>query len=164
MGNHEGLTHSAPSDLNIVILASNCSTFFSRFFIPARNSSRLSPLRTVWTALRVRSDTLRAPVNEQRCRSAEYSSSERRILIMRERGFKTVMPKADSKIDGENHPGGVPGGTRKCIAKAREIQGWKWRVRKLLQGFGTGFAPLGPRLIEGLNRRLTPRLDPRLDP
>jgi hypothetical protein len=37
------------------------------------------------------SDTLRAPVIEQRSLRAVYSSSESRTLIIRERGFRTVM-------------------------------------------------------------------------
>lgn len=34
------LVHDTPSALNVVIFASNCSTFFSRLFISARNFSR----------------------------------------------------------------------------------------------------------------------------
>jgi hypothetical protein len=37
------------------------------------------------------SDTLRAPVSEQRSLRAAYSSSESRTLIIRDRGFRTVM-------------------------------------------------------------------------
>jgi hypothetical protein len=47
-------------------------------------------------ASRVRSDTLRAPVDEQRRLRAEYSSSESRTLIMRDRGFWTVMLDPDA--------------------------------------------------------------------
>jgi hypothetical protein len=42
-------------------------------------------------ASRVMSDTLRAPVSEQRSLRAAYSSSESRTLIIRDRGFRTVM-------------------------------------------------------------------------
>jgi len=34
---------------------------------------------------------LLAPISEQRCLKEEYSSSDRRTLIMRDRGFKTVI-------------------------------------------------------------------------
>src|ERR1035438_9201425 len=66
----------------------------SRF--PPRESSRFTLLRTVRIASRVRSDTLRAPVREQRCIRAEYSSSERRTLIMRDRGFITAIMDSNS--------------------------------------------------------------------
>ena len=52
---------------------------------------RFALFRNTRMASRVRSDTLRAPVTEHwRCR-AEYSSSESRTLIMRERGVKTFI-------------------------------------------------------------------------
>jgi hypothetical protein len=47
-------------------------------------------------ASRVRSDTLRAPVTEQIRLRAEYSSSESRTLIIRVRGFRTVMSDSDA--------------------------------------------------------------------
>ena len=42
-------------------------------------------------ASRVKSETLRAPVAEQSFRSAQYSSSERRTLIILDRGLRTVI-------------------------------------------------------------------------
>lgn len=98
--------HCASSALNVVIFASNCCTFFSRLFMSARNSSRCCPrgssrftsFRTVRIASRVRSDTLRAPVKEQTRMRATYSSSERRTLIVRERGFRTVIVAPPSLI------------------------------------------------------------------
>ena len=38
---------------------------------------------------------LRAPITEQSSLKEEYSSSESRTLIMRERGFKTVIQVSD---------------------------------------------------------------------
>src|ERR1035438_6666559 len=62
-------------------------------------SSRPAELRSTRIASRVRSDTLRAPISEQSCLRAEYSSSESRTLIMRERGFRTAM--LDSEKAGD---------------------------------------------------------------
>jgi hypothetical protein len=48
----------------------------------------------------VRSETLRAPVTEQRRLRAAYSSSESRMLIMRDRGFRTVILDSEAPEDG----------------------------------------------------------------
>ncbi len=82
-----------------VTSAASFSIFLTRLFIWARNSSilmprissRSSPSRRPRMALRVRSETLRAPVTEQSLRRAQYSSSDSRTLIARDRGLRTVI-------------------------------------------------------------------------
>ncbi len=97
--------------LEAEISAANCSIFLFRLLISARNSSileprissRFEPLRSTRIESLVRSETLRAPVTEQRRLRAEYSSSERRTLIMRVRGFRTVMGiAARDRIQGNS--------------------------------------------------------------
>jgi len=58
-----------------------------------------TPFRTTRMALRVRSDTLRAPVTEQRCLRVTNSSSESRMLMERDRGFRIGIwiPSAECK-------------------------------------------------------------------
>src|ERR1035438_1904702 len=112
-------------------------------------SSRPAELRSTRIASRVRSDTLRAPISEQSCLRAEYSSSESRTLIMRERGFRTAM--LDSEKAGDYWL------LSSCAANWRLTRGiWQYidslaADRDLGSSFGiefwAGFAPICPRQV-----------------
>jgi len=112
------------------------------------------PSRRPRIASRVRSETLRAPVTRQSRRSAEYSSSERRTLIIRDRGLRTVMLtfRGSRESSRQCHHSSLP--TRSMARQrgmARLQKKWIGADSERfvsLKTFGTGFAPLSPRSLE----------------
>ena len=94
--------HPFWSSFNEVAPDASFSIFRFSSFNCERNSSIRSPRPSPWfrrfsrtcMASRASSETLRAPVTVQSCRRARNSSSESRMLIVRDRGFRTVMPNS----------------------------------------------------------------------
>lgn len=90
-------------------------------------------------------------MDEQSRRRAVYSSSESRTLIMRERGFRTVISdpvglELALELEVYNHQsrsiGSVPPVESLTIILCSEIED--------IDGFWAGFAPVSPNGPEGL--------------
>ena len=98
-------------------------------------------------ASRVRSDTLRAPVTEQSRLRAEYSSSERRTLIILLRGFRTVIR---FKMPARNSGPRLSLGEVLHVTKGGDDNISANSSRSRFESeFRAGFAPVCPRLLGG---------------